>query len=280
MSDAAPILLAALGGAALALAIREAVVAVPALARYVGVAVGAFLRVGREGRTPTDVEQRRLGVIAGAGLGGLAILIGGISPLAALVFAGPTLAGVAIGRGRRRYRRAIELAVPEIATAIADALAAGGSLRGALASAGTALEGPAATELARVRADLSLGASTRRALEELGGRIASERVDALVRAALSQQRSGGDLAGLLRAHAVAAAERQCSEADARAATAQARLTGLIVVAMPFGAALLVELLRPGFVAGMLAEPAAAVMLALAAALQVGGFLAIRRLGRV
>ena len=36
----------------------------------------------------------------------------------------------------------------------------------------------------------------------------------------------------------------------------------------------------GFLAGLLGTPAAAVMLALAAVLQVGGFLAIRRLAQV
>jgi Flp pilus assembly protein TadB len=54
----------------------------------------------------------------------------------------------------------------------------------------------------------------------------------------------------------------------------------MVVAMPVFMGLMVELVSPGFVAAMLADPAAVVLLAAAGALQVGGFLAIRRLGRV
>jgi Flp pilus assembly protein TadB len=50
--------------------------------------------------------------------------------------------------------------------------------------------------------------------------------------------------------------------------------------MPVGAALLAELLAPGFVGGMVADPAAATMLVFAAGLQLGGFAAIRRLSRV
>ena len=280
MSDALPILLAACGGGALALAVRELLRTAPALARYLAGPLAALRRAGREGRTPSDVEQRRLGLIAGVALGMLAALLGGLGPLVVLAGAGPALAGHAVGRRRRRYRRRVEDAVPEVATALADALSAGGSLRAALADAAGALDGPVAIELARVEADLGLGASTAEALRGLAARVASERVDAFVRAALSQQRSGGDLAGLLRGHAVAAAERRRSEADARAATAQARLTGIMVVAMPFGAGLLVELLRPGFIGGMLGEPAAVVMIVLAGLLQVAGFAAIRRLGRV
>jgi tight adherence protein B len=132
----------------------------------------------------------------------------------------------------------------------------------------------------RVRAELSLGASTREALEGLRRRAGSARVDSFVAALLSQRLAGGDLAGLLRRFALAAADRDRAEADARSATAQARFTGLLVVSMPVGAALLAELLGPGFVGGLLSNPASATLLALAGAVQLAGFAAIRRLSRV
>jgi tight adherence protein B len=134
--------------------------------------------------------------------------------------------------------------------------------------------------MARVRAELALGASTRDALAGLRRRLGSSRVDSFAAALVSQQLSGGDLATLLRRFAAAAADRDRTEADARSATAQARFTGLLVVAMPAGAAVLAELLEPGFVAGLVAEPAAATLLAVAAVLQLAGFAAIRRLSRV
>jgi tight adherence protein B len=121
------------------------------------------------------------------------------------------------------------------------------------------------------------------ARDALGGllqRVPSERIEALVSAVLSQERAGGDLAGLLRRHAAAAEGRQRAEEEARSATAQARLTGGMVVAMPLIMGLLVELVSPGFLASLLANPLAAVLLAVAGALQVAGFLAIRRLGAV
>jgi tight adherence protein B len=108
----------------------------------------------------------------------------------------------------------------------------------------------------------------------------SERVDAFAAALLSQRLAGGDLAGLLRRFAVGAAERERVAEDARSATAQARFTGLLVVAMPTGGAVLAELLEPGFLATLLASPPAAILLALAAALQAVGFVAIRRFSQV
>ncbi|MGH9382474.1 MAG: type II secretion system F family protein, partial [Thermoanaerobaculia bacterium] len=167
-----------------------------------------------------------------------------------------------------------------LATAVADALASGRSARAALAAAATALEGPAAREMARVRAELALGAPTRDALAGLRSRMRSPRVDSFAAAVLSQELAGGDLATLLHRLAAAAADRDRTDADARSATAQARFTGLLVVAMPAGAALLAELLEPGFVGGLLSEPGSATLLAVAAGLQLGGFAAIRRLSGV
>lgn len=280
MSGAAalPVLLAAIGGAAVAVALREAIATMPALAQHAEAAARTLALAGRENRSPTEEERRRLGIAAGATLGLAAMLLAGPGPLAGIAAAGPAVAGAAVARRQRHYRLRVERDVPLIAASIADAVAAGGSLRIALLGAATALEGPSAVELARVRADLELGIPPREALAGLVRRVPSERTQALASAVLSQERAGGDLAELLRRHAAAASQRQRAEREARSATAQARLTGGMVVAMPLFMGLMVELISPGFLGAMLADPLAVVLLALAGALQVGGFLAIRRLG--
>jgi tight adherence protein B len=194
--------------------------------------------------------------------------------------AGPAAAACAASRRHAAYRRSVERGRAEVAVAVADALSVGRSPRAALTAAAASLEGPPAREMERLRAELALGAPTREALEALRRRVGSPRVDSFAAALLSQQLAGGDLATLLRRFAAAAADRDRTEADARSATAQARFTGLLVVAMPVGAALLAELLDPGFVGGLLSTTGSATLIALAGALQLAGFAAIRRLSRV
>lgn len=280
MSAALPVLLAALGGGAVAIALREIVATTPFILRQLEAAARTLALAGRENRAPTEPERRRLGIVAGAALGLIAVLVAGVGPLAGVAVAGPAVAGWVVARRQRRYRLRVERDVPAIAAGIADAVAGGGSLRMALLGAGAAAEGPTAVELARVGADLELGMPAREALAGLTRRVPSERVEALVAAILSQERAGGDLAALLRRHATAAAGRQRAEQEARSATAQARITGAMVVAMPLLMGLMVELVAPGFAAAMLASPISVVLLALAGMLQLGGFLAIRRLGAV
>jgi tight adherence protein B len=270
---------AALAGGLVAVAIREALLAAPRAALWLHQSLRPLGRVGREGYVPSAEEQRRLAILGSGGIAATVILITGPGPLAVAAAAGPWCVGATLARRRERYRRAVERSVPDVAAAVADAISGGHSVRGALVAAGASLEGPAAAELARVGADLELGASTRDALGAMRGRLRSERVDSLATALLSQQLAGGDVAALMRRLAAAAAERDRVDDEARAATTQARFTGLLVVALPAGAALFAELLQPGFISRVLAEPASAAMLIAAAGLQVVGFALIRRLGR-
>jgi tight adherence protein B len=276
----AAILIGAAAGGLLALAVREALIAGPAAAGWIRLALEPLRRAGEEGYAPSGLERRRLAVLAtgSAVVGGW--FLGGVVLALPLSVAGPAGIGWAIGARRRRYRRAVERSLPEVAIAVADSLSAGRSLRASLPAAVASLDGPPAIELARVAAELDLGAPTVEVVGSWRRRMRSQRVDAFAAALLSQRLAGGDLAGLLRRFAAGAAERERVAEDARSATAQARFTGLLVVAMPTGGALFAELMQPGFLAGLLASPPAAVMLALAAALQLVGFLAIRRFSRV
>lgn len=270
----------AAAGAMIAVAGREAMLASPALVSWLRRALEPLRRAGQEGYSPSTVERRRL-----AGLGTATAIaggwfVGGAAVALPLAIAGPALTAWTLGARRRRYRRAVERALPEVAHAVADSLSAGSSLRAALPAAASSLDGPAAVELLRLGAELELGAPTDVAVTAWRQRMRSPRVDALVAALLSQRQAGGDLAGLLRRFAAGAAERDRVADDARAATSQARFTGLLVVAMPTGGALFAELLQPGFLVKILGAPGAAALLALAAVLQLCGFLAIRRLAQV
>ena len=270
----------ALAGGLLALAAREAFLASPATARWLRLALEPLRRAGREGYMPSSAERRRLGALAALAAVGGGWFLAGATLALPLAVAGPALAGWAVSSRRRRYRAAVERSLPEVATAVADSLSAGRSLRASLTAATTSLAGPPAAELAQLGADLDLGAPTAAAVAAWRRRMRSARIDAFAAALLSQQEAGGDLAALLRRFATGAAERDRVAEDARSATAQARFTGLLVVAMPSGGTLFAELVQPGFLTRLLGSPPSALLLGLAAALQAVGFVAIKRLSKV
>ncbi len=286
MSDAGTIAFAAaalgtLAGADLAVLLAPVLRRrLPRLLKEAGGVADSLLAAGREGRDPGARERRRLlwagGVLASA----FGLLLAGPLAGAVLGAGGPWLAGRLLRARRDRYRRAVDRQAAAIAVALAGALSGGHSLRAAVAEAAVGLTGPAGNEISRVAAELNAGARTDDALESMRGRVRSSRVDALVAACLVQRRAGGDLAMLLRECAEAFGDQSRLEDEVKSATAQARFTGLVVVLMPMGGALLAELARPGFVLGLWSSFLTAWLVGIALVLQAVAAVAIRRLGRV
>jgi tight adherence protein B len=258
----------------------EVVSRVPALARALGSLASLFARVGRDGRDPGAAERRKLLLAGGAASFCAGALLAGPLVAVAAGCSAPWAVGRLLAARRERYRREVEQGAPALATAVADALSGGRSLRGALAEAATGVPGAAGAELRRIAVELRLGATTEEALESMRLRARSQAIDSIVAAALLQSRAGGDLARLLRDSARAFEDQARLAAEARAATAQARFTALIVVLMPLGGALLAELASPGYLRGLAGSFLTLWLAGLAFAMQAIAAVAIRRIGRV
>jgi tight adherence protein B len=236
-------------------------------------------RAGREGRAPTRAERRRLALLATGALAAGGWLLGGPALALLTAFLGPALVVATVRGRRRRYARAVRKGAAEAARALADAVGAGHSIRGAIAAAAGGIPGAAGHELRATARALELGEPTADALEALRHRVADPAWDAIVAGILLQRDAGGDLAGLLRDQAAALEAADRIGRDARAATAQARFTARLVLVLPAGAAALAELASPGLVAGLLAHPLSVWLVAMAAVLQVTAILAVARLAR-
>jgi tight adherence protein B len=207
-------------------------------------------------------------------------MVAGVAAGLVVACAGPWLVARVLAGARERYRRGVDAGAAGIALALADALGGGHSVRGAVGEAARGVSGAAGQELRRVARELALGAPTESALDAMRARARSHGIDTIVAACLLQRRSGGDLARLLRDSARALEEQERLERDARAATAQARFTGLIVVMLPLGGALLAELASPGYLRSLAGSFLTAWLAGLAVVMQAVAAVLIRRLGRV
>ncbi len=252
----------------------------PRIARGLAGLVDVLVRLGREGRAPGAAERRRLLLAGAVGAFVAGTALAGPVPGLALAAAGPWAVARVLAARRRRYRRAVDAGVAQMALALADALSGGHSLRGAIAEAAGGVDGAAGHELRRAAGELAAGATTDEALEAMRSRAPSARLDALVAACLLQRRAGGDLARLLRENARAMEDQSRLEDEVGAATAQARFTGLIVVMLPLGGGLLAELASPGWFAGLWSTFLTAWLVGIAVVLQVAAAVLMRRLGRV
>jgi tight adherence protein B len=263
-------LLALAAGGAGVLGAWEAIAAVEAsrLAAVARRALAPLARAGTEGRAPSAPERRRLALVAACCLLAGGWLLGGALIGTAAALGGPSLAVALVRARRRRYAAELRRGAPGVARALADALGAGHSVRGAVTAAAAGLEGAVGHELRSAARGLELGEPTPVVLEDLRTRARSRAWDTMVAAILLQREAGGDLAGLLRdlAGSLEAAAR--IEQEAQTATAQARFTAWLVLALPLGAGALAELASPGFALSLLQHPVSAWLAGLALVLQV------------
>ena len=267
-----------IGGAPIA-SLRAPPVGRRALA-WLDTALAPLRRAATAGVLATSSERRRLSLLLGAGalLLGFALVGPAIGAALGLTAAASTSRLLAVQR--RTYERRIEAGAARAAVVLADGLAGGRSIRGALDSAAARLQGAVGVEFGRVASDIALGLTTDEALERLRHRSRSRRIDMIVAAIRLQRRAGGDLAKLLRDIAATADQASRLAEDARAATAQARFTGLLVSGFGPLTVLLAELAAPGTTGRVLAGSAGVALVALALVMQLIGGVAIHRISRV
>jgi tight adherence protein B len=235
--------------------------------------IAPLLDAGRNG--PSASERRRLAVVAAASLLAAGWIVVGLVPGVVLGAVAPAVVGKSIAWRRARWRRELAAGAGVAARALADALAGGHSVRGAIAEAGSGLPGAAGEELRGAARALAVGERTDVVLERLRANADSAAWDAIVAAIALQRSSGGDLARLLRDLAVAIDERARSEADAHAATAQARMTAWMVAGLPAGAAAIAQLADPGALGTLTATGPSTALACAALVCEISGVLVVR-----
>ena len=222
-------------------------------------------------------------ILAGTSIGA-AILVGLItrSAAAAVVAAGLTpIAGVTMlnAKGRRRLQK-MEAQLPSVLQLIAGSLDSGASLLLALEIAGTEGDEPLAPELSRVVAETKVGRPLIEALEAMAQRIGSQDIAWTVEAIRIQQLTGGRLADTLRVLADFMRTRLEVRGDVRALSAEARISGKVLTALPLVIGTILFLFRGEYMKPLLESGAGRIMLITAVAGIIIGTLWMRRLVRV
>ena len=133
----------------------------------------------------------------------------------------------------RRRRVKINQALPDALTQIAGAMRAGSTFTMAMQSYVEEYKGPLGQELSLLLREQRIGARLEDALDSLAERVQSEEMDLVVSAALIANDIGGNLAEILQSLAETIRRKLEMEGKVGALTAQGRLQGAVVSALPF-----------------------------------------------
>ena len=198
-------------------------------------------------------------LIAALGCGGAVIVL----PLVAFNF--------------RRKRRMTKLMnqLPDVFEMMSQALRAGHSLAGAIQLVYEQMPPPIATEFAQVYHEQNLGIKVEEALQSMADRVDSLDVRFFVTAVMIQRQTGGDLAEVLDNISGVIRERIELAGLVRGLTAEGRLSGWVLFALPTLVFVASMYLNPNYARILLEDPRGQIMLMIAIGMQLMGIAMIR-----
>jgi len=230
-----------------------------------------------QGAVPWSASQMLVNLVGLAGLVGAVLIVVGAHPIAAV---GSALAVFFLPIMALYFRRAKRLAklsnqLPDVFDMMGQALRAGHSLAGAIQNIYEQMPAPIATEFAQVYHEQNLGIKIEDALLSMANRVDSLDIRFFVTAVIIQRQTGGDLAEVLENISGVIRERIELAGQVRALTAEGRLSGWVLFALPIGIYMATLKMNPDYAGVLLEDPIGQLLLIVAGGMQLMGLAMIR-----
>lgn len=153
-----------------------------------------------------------------------------------------------------KRRAKFEEQLPELLNLVAGSLRAGWGMLQSVALVVEQMPAPAADEFRRVQTEARLGLSVEEALQNMADRLQSEDFKWTVTAINIQREVGGNLAEVLDIVASTMRDRAELRRHIRGLTAEGRISGAILMALPFVELAALTLVNPTYLGTMLEHP--------------------------
>jgi len=178
---------------------------------------------------------------------------------------------------RRRRLKAFAAQLPDALEMISRTLRAGQSLGFGFNMVSTEMPLPISKEFGRVFEEQNLGIQIDETLRDMTERIPNLDLKFFVTALVLQRQTGGDLAEILDKIGGLIRDRFRIWGQVQALTGEGRLSGVVLLALPFVLFVAVYQLNPDYVMVLFNDPLGTKMLAVAAIMQILGALVIRKI---
>jgi len=199
--------------------------------------------------------------------------------LASILLAGSVamLPRVALRVLRNRWRRRLATQLPDALALWAGLLKAGQAMAPALAQLASRQPAPLGAELRLVLAQHRLGVGLDAAVAQFRDRASVPDLRMLATLLRAQRELGGNLAEALERLAATLRSRLSMEARIHSLTAQGRLQGVVVGALPLVLAAVLSFMEPEAMKTLVTTPTGWAAVAIVVALEIAGYTLIRRI---
>jgi tight adherence protein B len=198
-------------------------------------------------------------IIAGLALGAaMLVFVLSRNPLFAVAAAaaaafGPPFAYLKFKAGRRA--KALSQQLPDSLEVIVRSLEAGHPVPTAIALVGREMLDPIGSEFGMAADEIAYGSTLELAVQHMAQRCRHPDIDLFAATIRLQDRSGGNLVGLLRMNAHTVRERRKLRLKIAAATSEGRISAIILTAAPFVVLGILQLIQPHFYGDVIHEKA-------------------------
>jgi tight adherence protein B len=179
-------------------------------------------------------------------------------------------------RKKARVRKFLD-AMPEAVELISRALRAGHGLASGMKLVSEEMKGPIADEFGRVFEEQNLGIPIELSLRGMAERVPAMDVRFFVIAVVIQRATGGDLAEVLDKIGKLIRQRFELFGHVKALTAEGRLSGIVLLALPPGLLAFLSMSNYGYISPLFNSPVGNKMLMITAGLQVLGAWMIKKI---
>ncbi|MBP2028298.1 tight adherence protein B [Acetoanaerobium pronyense] len=159
---------------------------------------------------------------------------------------------------------------------MAGTLRAGYSFMQAMETISREMPKPISKEFGKTIKEMRLGIKQEDALKDMVKRVKSEDLDLLVTAIIINRQVGGNLAEIMDNISSTIRERYRIKGEVRVLTSQARLSGYVVMFLPFALVVFLFLFSPDHILSLFSDPLGIIMIILAIAGQIIGYMFIRK----
>lgn len=201
----------------------------------------------------------------------------GIAAGAVVAVVGYMLPRLWVARRKRAKLDKLNGQLEETLTLVSNSLKAGFGLLQSLELAAQQMEHPISTEFRRLLHDINVGSTTEQALVDLSSRVGSYDLDIVVTAILIQRTVGGNLAEVLDTVGHTMRERARIKGEIQTMTAQQRMTGYILGALPLAIAGILFLVARDYMTPLITTVPGLVILVLAGVWELMGILLMRKI---
>ncbi|HZJ06949.1 MAG TPA: type II secretion system F family protein [Nocardioidaceae bacterium] len=202
---------------------------------------------------PAEWLLLHAGIAVGAAVVGFLFTSGGVLPTLILLVAGVVVPWVYLGFKKSRRLKAFNAHLGETLQLISGGLSAGLSLAQSVDTVVREGTEPIAGEFRRALVETRLGVQVEDALDAVGERMESEDFGWVVMAIRIQRDVGGNLAELLLSVAATMREREYLRRQVKSLSAEGKLSGIILGALPPGVLLFVSVTNRNYLDPMLSS---------------------------